>query len=71
MEYNMNGSVMNTYKILLSDFGGNHLEDLDMDGKMLLYIYRVIWRILNSSRSVQFLVVVSCEHTTETSDSIK
>lgn len=50
MEYNMNGRVMNTYKILLNEFGGNHLGDLDMDGKMLLYICRVIWRGFNSSK---------------------
>jgi hypothetical protein len=39
MAYNMKGRVTNTYKILLKDFGGNHLGELDMDGKILLYIY--------------------------------
>jgi hypothetical protein len=38
LTYNMNGRVTNIYTIALKDLGGNHLEDLDMDGRTLHYI---------------------------------
>jgi hypothetical protein len=38
MAYNMNGRMTNTHTLLLKDFGGNHLGDLDIDGRILQYI---------------------------------
>jgi hypothetical protein len=36
MEHNMNGMVTNIHTILLRELGGNHLKDLDVDGRIYI-----------------------------------